>query len=119
MDAGYYERIESEVMRWEERTRAHLGQGMAAERFGGRQRDRFYNCCRVDDLPPHIVAHHIEAMEEIADLRLSGPLRSVKAFLFRDWRSLRSRYAHDLKQLRRFVPNVLPEPGDEPLPRVR
>lgn len=119
VDAGYYERIESEVMRWEDRTRAHHGEGMAAERYGGRQRDRFYNCCRAGDLPRHLVAHHVEAMEEIAEMRLSGPFRAVKAFLFRDWWSLRSRYVYDLEQLRRLVPHVLPEPGDQPMLRVR
>jgi hypothetical protein len=37
----------------------------------------------------------------------------------RDWYSLRSRYLFDLRELRDRVPQILPEPGDEPLPHVR
>ena len=119
IDAAYYERIDQIVLRWEERTRADQGWGPAAKRFEDRQRDRFYNCCRVDDLPHHLCAHHVEAMEDVARMQHCGRHRTLKAFIFRDWYSLRSRYLVDLNQLKERVPQVLPEPGDNPLPRVR
>jgi hypothetical protein len=119
IDAAYYERIDQEVMRWEERTRADQGWGPSATYFEGRQRDRFYNCCRVDDLPGHLCAHHVEAMDDVAKMNHCGRYRILKAFIFRDWYSLRSRYLFDLKQMRERIPQVLPEPGDIPLPRAR
>ena len=119
IDAAYYEKIDREVMSWEERTRAAQGWGPAAERFGDRQRDRFYNCCRVDDLPYHLCPHHAEAMQDVAGMRHCGRPRTLKAFIFRDWYSLRSRYLSDLNQLTARIPKVLPEPGDQPRPRVR
>jgi hypothetical protein len=119
IDAAYYEKIDQEVIRWEERNRADRIKGPASERFESRQQDRFYNCCRVDDLPNHLCAHHSEAMINVAKMRHCGTARNLKAFVFRDWYSVRSRYLHDLKQLTVRVPRILPEPGDGPLPRVR
>ncbi len=119
IDATYYERIDQEVIRWEERTRADLGWGPSARYFEDRQRDRFYNCCRVDDLPSHLCAHHAESMDDVAKMKHSGHFRPLKAFIFRDWYSLRSRYLFDLKQLKERIPDILPEPGDTPQRRVR
>lgn len=119
VDAAYYERIDQEVIRWEERNRADRIRGKAAERFEKRQDDRFYNCCRVDDLPTHLCAHHAEVMQAVSGMEHCGSRRSLKAFIYRDWYSLRSRYLHDLRQLRGLVPNSLSEPGDKPLPRIR
>ena len=119
VDAAYFERIDQEVIRWEERTRAHRVQGPASERFEDRQRDRFYNCCRVDYLPAHLCAHHGEAMKDVARMEHCGRYRRLNAFIFRDWFSLRSRYLFDLKDLTDRVPRTLTEPGEEPLPRIR
>jgi hypothetical protein len=119
IDAVYYDRIDQEVIRWEERTRAHRVRGPAARHFEDRQRDRFFNCCRVDNLPRHLCAHHADAVEAVAQMRHCGRYRALKAFIFRDWYSLRSRYLFDLQELKKGVPQFLPEPGDQPLPRVR
>jgi hypothetical protein len=59
VDPHYYELIERRVVEWERAIEwERVGckpevQGRAAERFADRQQDRFYNCCRVDDLPHH------------------------------------------------------------------
>ncbi len=119
VDAAYYEHIDQEVIKWEERNRAHRMRGPAAERFESRQGDRFYNCCRVDDLPSHLCAHHAEVMEAVSGMKQCGSRRTLKAFIYRDWYSLRSRYPYDLRKLRQLVPNTLSEPGDKPLPRLR
>ena len=50
VDMAYYERIDQEVIRWEERNRAHRMEGPASEGFAGRQQDRSFNCCRIKDL---------------------------------------------------------------------
>src|SRR5207244_1235415 len=119
VDGGYYDRIDQEVIRWEERNRVHLGKGQASWRFEKRQQDRFYNCCRADDLPRHLCAHHSDAMDTVGRMEHCGRPRTLSAFIFRDWYSLRSRYLFDLKKLKAGVPEFLPEPGDKPLPRIR
>ena len=58
-------------------------------------------------------------MQDVARMEHCGRLRTLKAFIFRDWYSLRSRYLSDLNQLKERIPQVLPEPGDQPRPRVR
>jgi hypothetical protein len=126
VDLHYYESIERRVVEWEggiEWRRVGRGaefQGRAAERFAACQQDRFYNCCRVDDLPHHLCPHHVEAMEAVADLQCSGVWRSVKAFVYRDWWSLRARYESDIRKLCSLVEQgQLDEPGDRPWSRLR
>ena len=126
VDPRYYESIERRVVEWERGIEwKRVGrkpdvQARAAERFADRQQDRFYNCCRVDDLPHHVCPHHVEAMEAVADLQCSGVWRPVKAFVNRDWWSLRSRYESDIRQLRSLVEQgQLDEPGMRPWRRLR
>jgi hypothetical protein len=54
VDTAYYERIDQEVIRWEERNRADRLEGRASKRFLDRQEDRYFNCCRIKDLPSHL-----------------------------------------------------------------
>ena len=95
-------------------------EGRAAKRFQSRQQDRFYNCCRVDDLPAHLRTHHKDAMGDVAAMGHSGCVRSLKAFVFRDWWAVRARYEFDLGELHSGVKaGDLIEPGERALPRLR
>ena len=89
--------------------------GPGRERFADRQQDRFYNCCRVDDLPHHLCPHHIEAMEAVADLECSGSgvlsRRSSTAADGRCDRAMKS----DIRKLCSLVEQgQLDEPGVRP-----
>ena len=114
IDAGYFERIDREVIRWEEHNRADRVRGLAARRFSARQQDRFFNCCRVKDLPEHLFPDHFDAMRDVARQEHCGLYRDLNAFIFRDWWALRARYEFDLRELTEGVPNPLPEPPDRP-----
>jgi hypothetical protein len=118
VDASYYERIDQTVIRWEERNRAHWAAGRAAEGFAERQRDRFFNCCRIKDLPRHLFPHHFDAMEDIARMEHCGRKRDLNAFIFRDWWALRSRFEFDLGELREKIPRPLPAPPPKPFRRA-
>jgi hypothetical protein len=120
VDAEYDERIERRIVDWECRRRVWEVEGLAAKRFQSRQQDRFFNCCRVDDLPAHLCTHHRDVMKEVAGMKHSGPERILKAFVFRDWWAVRARYEFDLRELCDGVSSgALIEPGDKPLPRLR
>lgn len=58
-------------------------------------------------------------MKDVARMELSGVYRNLNAFIFRDWYSLRHRYQFDLNDLKRLAPDTLPEPAEEPRPRIR
>ena len=119
VDAGYFERIDREVIRWEEHNRADRVKGRAARDFPSRQQDRFFNCCRVKNLPEHLFPDHFDAMKDIARMEHCGCYRALSAFIFRNWWALRSRYEFDLRQLTEGVPDPLPDPPERPLPRAR
>ena len=118
VDASYYERIDQEVIRWEERNRAHRVKGRASRDFLNRQDDRFFNCCRIKDLPEHLFPHHFDAMRDIAQMQHCGQRRDLNAFIFRDWWALRARIDFDLRQLREGVRRGLPPPPTAPLRRA-
>ena len=46
------------------------------------------------------LAHHAEVMQAVSGMEHCGSRRTLKAFIYRDWYSLRSRYLHELRQLR-------------------
>lgn len=118
-DARYYERIDHEVIRWEERNRADKVKGRASKGFPARQDDRFFNCCRIKDLPEHLFLHHFDAMRDVALMEHCGRRREMNAFIFRDWWALRARFEFDLRELREGVPKKLPAPPERPYLRVR
>jgi len=118
VDASYYERIDQTVIRWEDRNRAHSVAGRASDGFAERQRDRFFNCCRIKDLPKHLFLHHFDAMEDIARMAHCGRRRDLNAFIFRDWWALRSRFEFDLSELRDKIPRQLPLPPPRPFRRA-
>jgi hypothetical protein len=118
VDAAYYERIDQEVIRWEERNRAHRLEGRAAENFGSRQQDRYFNCCRIKDLPTHLFPHHFDSMRDIALMRHCGRLRALNAFLYRDWWALRARFDFDLREVvEKVTKKKLPTPPEKPFRR--
>ena len=119
VDTAYYERIDQEVIRWEERNRAHRVKGRAAEDFAARQQDRFFNCCRIKELPENLFPHHFDAMRDIAAMMHCGRKRDLNAFIFRDWWALRARFDFDLRELREGVPRKLPAPPEKPFRRAR
>jgi hypothetical protein len=119
VDATYYERIDQEVIRWEERNRADRVRGRAAKDFPARQDDRFFNCCRIKDLPEHLFLHHFDARKDIALMEHCGRRRDLNAFIFRDWWALRARFEFDLRELREGVPKKLPAPSEKPYVRAR
>ena len=125
VDAELYDNTERRLRRWERVGRVGAVQEASSkearrrqERFEDRQRDRFYHCCRLHGLPPHLTGSYHDAVKEIANRAYSGIWRPVKIFVFRDWRALRARYDSDLRQLFEGVrDNTLIPPEDEPLPR--
>jgi hypothetical protein len=119
VDTAYYERIDQEVIRWEERNRAHRMKGGASEGFARRQQDRFFNCCRIKDLPEHLFPHHFDAMRDVARMEHCGRRRELNAFIYRDWWALRSRFEFDLKELCEGVPDPLVAPPMKPFPQPR
>lgn len=120
VDPVIYDDTERRVNQWERMNRAGEVQGKAAERFAKRQQDRFYHCCRLDELPGHLSGHYRDAVKAISDQSHSGPWREVKIFLYRDWWAVRGRYEFDLKELKNGVENGdLLEPEDQTLPRMR
>ena len=120
VDDSYYARIDQEVIRWEERNRADRVKGLASRRFLDRQQDRFFNCCRLKDLPQHLFPHHFDAMNDIADMKHCGRRRSLNAFIYRDWWGLRVRFEFDLKKLIEGVSKHknLPDPPEKPFLRA-
>lgn len=120
VDAEFFDNTERRVSQWERTSRVGEVEGRAAERFQGRQNDRYYHCCRIHDLPRHLCANYVDAMRSIAELKCAGVWREVKAFIYRDWWAIRARYEYDLKQLCDGVGSgVLIQPGDAALPRFR
>lgn len=119
VDTAYYERIDQEVIRWEERNRAHRMEGRASGRFLDRQENRYFNCCRIKDLPAHLFPHHFDAMSDVARMEHCGRRRELNAFIYRDWWALRSRFEFDLKELCKGVPDPFGPPPDKPLPLVK
>jgi hypothetical protein len=118
VDAAYYERIDQEVIRWEERNRAHRIKGRASRGFIDRQEDRFFNCCRIKDLPKHLFPHHFDAMRDIELMEHCGQRRELNAFIFRDWWALRARFDFDLRELCKGVPTTLVDPPERPFVRA-
>ena len=120
VDDSYYARIDQEVIRWEERNRAHEVKGRASTNFLYRQEDRFFNCCRLKDLPHHLFPHHFDAMNDIAEMKHCGRRRSLNAFIYRDWWALRARFDSDLRKLKDGVSKNknLPEPPENPFRRA-
>ncbi len=119
VDTAYYERIDQEVIRWEERNRADRLKGRASQRFLARQEDRYFNCCRIKDLPAHLFPHHFDAMGDVVRMQNCGRRRELNAFIYRDWWALRSRFEFDLKELCKGVPDRFGPPPDQPLPLVK
>jgi len=118
VDAAYYERINNEVIRWEERTRADRIKSRASKEFAARQQDRFFNCCRIKDLPEHLFPHHFDAVRDTALMEHCGRSRDLNAFIFRDWWALRARFDLDLRELREGAPKKLPAPPAKPFRRA-
>jgi hypothetical protein len=117
VDEGYFTRFEREVRWWEERNPADFLQGAASEAFIRRQRDRQFNCCWDQALPPAIRVHHRDTMRRVADMKHCGLRRRLSAFIYPDWLSARQRYLSDLRQLVEGVEaSRLPRPGDKPVP---
>jgi hypothetical protein len=120
VDPAIYDDTERRVGQWEYLNRSGEVQGRASQRFAKRQQDRFFHCCRLDQLPPHLTGHYRDAVKAIADRDHTGLWREVKVFLYRDWWAVRSRYESDFKELSEGVDKAdLIEPGDGVLPRLR
>jgi len=115
VDHAYFTRFEREVRWWEERNPVEHCQARAADAFLTRRRDRQYNCCRDTALPPSICVHHNDAMREVASMKHCGIPRTLSAFVYPDWHSVRRRYESDLNVLIKGVMGrSLPAPVDEP-----
>jgi hypothetical protein len=120
VDAALYDDTERRVSQWERTNRAGEVGGPASERFEKRQQDRYFQCCRLHDLPAHLSGHYRDTAQAIADRCHSGIWREVKAFIYRDWWAIRGRYESDLRNLCKGVDEGrLLEPGETPFPRYR
>jgi hypothetical protein len=122
IDAELYDNTERKLRRWEVTRRTGIVQEKKpdADKIRGRQRDRFYHCCRIHDLPGHITGNYRDAIEMITDACYSGPRRPVKVFLYRDWWAVRGRYESDFRKLADKVEaGHLIAPTDAALQRLR
>lgn len=113
VDDAYFTRIEREIRWWENRNADTLLQPGAAQAHELRLKDRQFNCCRDDLLPPSVCVHHKDTMHRVADLKHCGLRRSLSAFIYPDWLSARRRYEYDIDELISGVAaKKLPKPGD-------
>ena len=118
VDAPYFHQLDDEVQRWEATNRADRFESAEFHDYVGRQRDRAFDCCRDYLIPRVICVHHHDTMDQVPVAQFCGRNRSLSAFVFRNWWSVRRRYESDLGQLVKGVrTGRLPEPPDEAFPR--
>ena len=116
VDEAYFTRFEREVRWWEDRNPSQVLQGKATKAYVLRQRDRQYNCCRDEALPPVVCVHHQDTMRRVAEMKHCGMHRTLSAFIYPDWLSARQRYQFDLRELIAGVESgQLSPPGDKPV----
>ena len=111
VDADLYYRIDGELQRWEQDNKATDFQGEAYEDYLERRQDRCFYYCREYRLPQVVGVAFRDAIQSIATEKFCDCKRTLSAFIFRDWFSLRRRYEYDLRQLcERVATGKLPPP---------
>ena len=118
VDEDYFGRLDRQIQICEEINRAEFFSGDDSRHYVARQKDRRdFNCCRADPLPGSLCVHHQDMTRSVAEMRHCGLHRPLKAFVYRDWWSVRRRYEYDLDQLRRgILGGRVPPPPEEPFP---
>ena len=89
VDARYYERIDHEVIRWEERNRADKVKGLHLRGLPGPPRRPLLPTAAFEDLPEHLFSPSLRRDEDVVLMEHCGRRREMNAFIFRDWWALR------------------------------
>jgi len=114
VDVDYYERMEAEVHRWDERQGSVSAYGANMKKALRRQTLCQFFCCSDEELPPNTCVHHCDTMSRIDTTPFCGNKRRLSAFVFRDWWCLRNRYEYDLKELCEGIEKgVIPAPPND------
>lgn len=98
-DVDYFNRLDNEIRDWEARQRIPHYRAPEYEPYAKRQQYRTFNCVSDDWLPPNTCVPHKDVMDAFDTAPFCGLKRSVTAFIFRDWWSLRNRCEFDLRAL--------------------
>lgn len=117
VDVDYFNRVNGEVVRWEQENRDYLKYKKFAAWNARRLQNRRFRCVNDKNIPEVVCVWHEDCMQEIDSTPYCGIKRKISAFIFRDWWALRKRYEYDLRQLRKMVADGgLIEPPDAALP---
>lgn len=110
----YFNRLDGDIREWEGRQRQPRYKTREYQAYAKRQQYRSFNCIADGLLPPNTCVPHTDAMQSFDTTQYCGIKRSVTAFVYRDWWSLRNRYEFDLESLCEAVDNgVVPPPVDD------
>ncbi len=99
VDADYYDGRDAEVRRWEERQSPAGPHSHDFKSHLRRQTLRRFFCHDDQSFPRSTCVPHRDALSRIDTMRHGLGARTVSAFIFRDWWSLRVRREHDLREL--------------------
>lgn len=114
VDSDFYYDLDRELQRWERDNNAQEFRGADYDGFVDRQRDRRFYCCREYSIPKVVCVSFRDAIQSIKTEDFCDCERTLSAFVYRDWWSLRRRYEYDLDQLcQRVTTGRLPEPPSQ------
>jgi hypothetical protein len=111
VDADYFDALDRQVRAWELRQHEPKPNTQDAMKFANRARLRAFECISHYDLPPMAGVNHQNACARFVTYAYCGTNREVKAFVFRSWHALLSRWRRDLTDLQeKLATEELPGP---------
>lgn len=120
VDVDYFNRLNRELMAWEEENGQLVGTGNLKITHESRVRNRGYRCVDDQHFPKTVCVWHTDCMERLPLGKYCQQEGGVTTFVFRDWWALRSRYELDLRELVNGVRNgVLVAPEAKARPRAK
>ena len=111
VDPDYYHLLDAEVRRWERKTGPRFRGKDYRRSFKLREGRGFY-CYRYMDVPNiALVQQYEQVVATASGAPPDGCGRPVRAFFFRDFWALQTRYEYDLRELARGLANGSLQPG--------
>jgi len=104
VDTDYYHYFDREIRSYERKPGNTPLRGEAARKAFGRKKSRSFYTYRYHQFPDiACVAEHNSCLSEAPVEKCCDALRSISAFIYRDWWSVYSRCEYDLKDLRKAL----------------